>query len=184
MTVVLRLNTSQSMRALRNLKTQAPVAIARALNKSIASGKTVMVRLLSADMGVKQSDLRDKIRVVEATPERQTAKLTASAKRIPLYDFRARGPVPSRGRGRGVTARLPGGAGRYPNAFIAKMPTGHVGVFQRKPGAHRLPIYELFGPSIAKVFEKHVAEGLRRANEQLRKNLRSELRFVMRQAAA
>jgi len=178
----LTLNTKQTERALDNLRLQAPIAIARALNKSIASGKTLMVRLVAQDMGVKQADIRDKVIVVPATHDHQTAALKASAKRIPLIDFNARGPEPSRGRGRGVTARMPGGAGRYPNAFIAEMKSGHRGVFMRRD-TRRLPIRELFGPSIAHVFVKHVEIGLARAREQLVKNLQSELRFVMRQAA-
>jgi hypothetical protein len=49
--------------------------------------------------------------------------------------------------------------------------------------AGRLPIYELHGPSIARVFTKHVQVGLARGREQLVKNLQSELQYAMRKTA-
>lgn len=186
------LSTREMTRGVDAIISKSHVAIARALNRSIDSGKTAMVRLMSADMGVKVSDLRDRIVVVKATPEHHVAELKASAKRIPIYDFSAKGPFPSRGRGRGVTVRNPGGTQRFPHAFIAKTKSGHVGVFQRKPGArergpapHRsqLPIYELMGPSIWFVFKKHAHVGQARAIEQLQKNLPHELGFALTRAA-
>ena len=182
MSATIILNTTSSDSALAKLKARAPLAMARAINRSIASGKTLMVRLVSVDMGLKQADIRDKIVVVSATPDRLMAQLRASAKRIPLIDFKARGPEPSRGRGRGVTAKMPGGKGRYPNAFIAQMSSGHRGVFARSD-RRRLPIRELFGPSIAFVFSKHVEQGQARALEQLEKNIQSEFRFISQVAA-
>ncbi len=64
------------------------------------------------------------------------------------------------------------------------MKSGHRGVYTRGNKANplgraRLPIRELFGPSIAHVFERNVAIGLARGQEQLAKNLRSEFRYVL-----
>jgi hypothetical protein len=156
---------------------RAPQAIARALNRSLGSAKTVMVRVVAQDMGLRQRDVRDLIRESHAKPEHLVAQLFASFKRIPVYDFSAREERP-----RGVTAKLSGVRTRYPHAFIATMKSGHRGVFRRKTKA-RLPIKELFGPSIARVFLKHVDVGLQRGHEQLVKNLESEFRFAMRDAA-
>lgn len=169
-------------RNVEELRTRAPIAIARALNRSIASAKTVMVKEVSTDMGLKVSDLRDRIRTDEATAMRHVARLYASSKRIPLVDFDAKGPSPSRGQGRGVTAKLSGVRTRYPNAFLADMKSGHRGVFQRK-AKPRLPIRELLGPSIARVFLKHVDVGIARGEEQLVKNLQSELKFAATRGA-
>lgn len=181
-TFTLPINRSGSAQAFRKLRERARPAIVRALNRSIASAKTAMVREVSKDLGLKSSDVRDRIWTSEATTNRLQASLFASPKRIPLVDFKARGPEPSRGKGRGVTAKLPGGAGRYPHAFIATMKSGYPGVFQR-PGKGRLPIVELHGPSIARSFTKHVRIGIARGAEQLVKNLRSEFRFAMSRAA-
>jgi hypothetical protein len=76
--------------------------------------------------------------------------------------------------------RLPGSKGRYPHAFITKVGRGgHLGVFERKPGAGRLPIVQKKGPSIAKVFEKHAAVGAARHTEQLEKNVAHEIEFAI-----
>jgi len=181
-TFSLPINHSGAKDGFRKLRERARPAIVRALNRSIASAKTAMVREVAKDLGLKASDVRDRIWTNEATLTRLQATLLASPQRIPLIDFKARGPEPSRGKGRGVTAKLPGGAGRYPNAFIATMRSGHRGVFQRT-GSRRTPITELHGPSIARSFTKNVRIGIARGAEQLVKNLRSEFKFAMSRAA-
>lgn len=184
------LNTRETETAVQRLKAKAPIAIARALNRSAASGKTIMVRVLADDLGVKQKDIRDKVIVVRATPEQHVASLRASAKRIPVYDMGARGPFPSRARGRGVTWRNQGQRKRDRSAFIARVGTGgHMGVFKRlKPtrsraglrrGSPGLPIDELFGPSIAHAFTNRVGEAQARMREVLTKNLQHELQFAL-----
>ena len=170
---------AQSKVDFSGIKRRIPAAIARALNRSIESAKTAMNRAIAQDMGLKVSTVSDLIRVERATEDQRVARLYASFKRIPLIDFNARGPEPSRGKGRGVTARMPGGLGRYPNAFIATMRSGHRGVFTRRSAAGRLPIAELRGPSIGHVFVKHKAIGEARGQEQLAKNLASEFRFAL-----
>jgi hypothetical protein len=140
-----------------------------------------MTRLVAADMQLKSSVVRDRIVITEATSNRLAARLDASLKRIPLIDFGAKGKEPSRGKGRGVTAKTV--TRIYPHAFIATMGSGHRGVFQRKQGAKRLPIFELKGASVGEVFSKYQADGTRAAEEALVKNLKSEVRFVLRQVA-
>ena len=152
----------------------APVV--RAMNKSIASGRTAFVRGVAGDIGLKASDVREFVIVREATAQNLAATIYASANRIPLFKFGAKGPVPSLGKGGGVTARLKGGAGRYPRAFIATLGSGHVGVFQRL-GRARLPIAQLHGPSIWKASDKFVEAAAARTHEQLAKNLPREIEF-------
>jgi hypothetical protein len=181
---------------IRKIREKAPIAQMRALNRSIASANVAMVRVIAADLGVKQGAVKDRIRVQEAKPDRLVARLYANAKRIPLIEFGAKGPEPSRGRGAGVSAKLGGARGRIPDAFIATMKSGHRGVFKRvsdkggrrgpRPNHSQLPIRELFGPSIWKVFVANQQVGIDRGREQLIKNLQSEFRFVLaaRDAAA
>jgi hypothetical protein len=186
---------TDSPAAVAKLRQKAPVAQVRALNRAIASANVAMVRVIAGDLGVKQGPVRDRLRIELATPARFRARIYANAKRIPLIDLGAKGPEPSRGRGRGVTFKGASGRSTIPNAFIATMKSGHRGVFERAPGRGRrgappmrsqLPIRELFGPSIWKVFTKYEAIGLARGREQLIKNLQSEFRFVLaaRDAAA
>lgn len=185
---VVDLHVDKAIAVLTKLGQHGIFAQVRALNRSIGSARTLLSREVSRDMGLRVSVVKDRIRVQEATQTSLRARLSTSAKRVPLAEFSARGPMPSRGRGRGVTARLPGGRGRYPHAFLARMASGHVGVFERSPTrkmrgrARRQAIYELFGPSIAHVAAKHVAPAIARGELQLAKNLVSELRFAMREA--
>jgi hypothetical protein len=177
-TCTVRLNTADVERAMRVLKAKAPIAIVRALNKSIASAKVVMAREVSSDMGLKVGDVKERISLREARLDNFTATLYAHGSPIPLIDFGATGPEPSRGKGRGVRSRLRGGKPLLPHAFIATMRSGHRGVFERVKGAGRLKIQEAHGPSIAYIFGKHVAVGIARGEEQLVKNLKSEFRFA------
>lgn len=177
LSITIKGNTSA---AFTMLKDRVRYAEARALNRSGGSGRAVLVRGIATDLGIKQASVRELIQLQEATPERRIYRLTATGKRIPLIEFGAKGPEPSRGKGRGVSARVPGGAGRYPRAFIATMRTGHRGVFERK-GRARLPIRELRVVSLPYVFDKVAPEALARANEVLPKNLQHEIDFEVSQ---
>jgi hypothetical protein len=175
-TVSAEFNPAKLLRRLRANRAQGPKLIAHALNRAADSGRTAGTRAIAGDMKLKAGTVRDRIRVQGATAARHVVSFFASPKRIPVIEFGARGPMPSRGRGRGVTANTP--AGRYPHAFIARMASGHVGVFQRV-GKSRTPIRELRAASIAHVFRKHRGVIVDRAREQLTKNLRSNLRFML-----
>ncbi len=156
------------------------VAGVRAINRTAASEKVAISRAVATDMRLKVGVVKDAISVRKATVNVPTAHVIAKGKRIPAIDFGARGPEPSRGKGKGVSAKLPGG--RYPHAFIARMRSGHRGVFQRT-GKARLPVVELKGPSIVHVFKKHLAIGEARRNEQLLKEIKHEIEFALRKSA-
>ncbi len=165
--------TTTTPAAVAKLRAKAKPAQVRALNRAIASANVAMVRVIANDLGVKQGVVRDRIKIQQATPDRLTARLYANAKRIPLIDFGAKGPEPSRGRGRGVTVKTGSGRRTIANAFIATMRSGQA------PNRSQLPIRELFGASIWQVFKKFEAVGLERGKEQLIKNLQSEFRFAL-----
>lgn len=156
-----------------------PQAIARGINRTADSEKTVMSRGVAQDLGIKVGVAKEAIKVQRATPTRLVARVMAKGARIPLIDLNAKGPEPSRGRGQGVSYRVQGKTTRIPNAFIATVGRGrHRGVFVRK-GARRLPIRKLFGASIAHVFEKHIPLGEARRNEVLVKNVQHEIEFAL-----
>lgn len=166
-----------------------PVAIARALNRTGTSTRAFMARRMASDLSIPVGRAKNEIRVVrQATVNEPVVRLEVTGNRIAAIHFNARGPYPSRGKGSGVTAKLPGSP--YPHAFIAIVGKGrHRGVFQRYDAAGRKRrrgprggrIYELKGPSLPKVFEKFAPEGLAHGEETLRKNLAHELRFAIKQ---
>lgn len=187
-TISLKINAANVIRNIDRLQVNHRIAVARALNRSVASTKVYMARVVADDMKMKIGDVKDKIGVEEATTYVLTARITASPERVPLIELRASGPRPSRGKGRGVRA-----AGKsYPNAFIATMKSGHEGVFARFGAARKsrgawsknLPIRELRLVSIKQVFTKRYKEALAFAKESLVKNLQHEMAWAMRQSAA
>jgi hypothetical protein len=175
-TIRLELKSGDVQKALNALRTRSTVGIVRALNRAAVSTRTVMVREIARDMGIRQRDVP--VTIQNATATNLQATVVASGRRIPLMDFSARQTS------RGVSANTGQGRKTYPGAFIATMKTGHRGVFKRKPGVGRLPIHELFGPSVPFVFNKYAAVGVDRGNEQLVKNLIHELRFATQQQSA
>lgn len=180
----MQLNTKAAQQALRALKGRGRQAIARALNRATASMRTVQTRGIAKDLGLAQAPIRKAMTIDQATASHHVAKLIATGARIPLYAFKPSPKDPQvRRRTGGVSYRLPGGRGRVPNAFIARMDSGHIGVFVRK-GRRRLPIRELFGPSIPQVFGKLSPEALARGQEQLIKETAHELKFALQSSAA
>lgn len=188
-TVTLKLNTRQFADATRRLRAKGHVAIVRSLKRAGVSARTVMVRDVAADIGVTQKVARDGIRVETGRVESDHAvQVVCTGARIPLIDLGARGPEPSRGRGRGVTYRLGrGGRKTIRDAFIARMRSGHRGVFTRVDPSKKksagawsknLPIDEKHGPSMVLVFRKHQGAGKAAGIESLRKNLQHEFRFA------
>ena len=180
--IVVRLDRSEFDAQIAKLRRPGP-PLARAINRSLASAQTLGARLVSRDMGLKVSVVKQFLKVRKSDANSLSATMYASAKRVPLIDFNAKGPDPSRGRGGGVRARMPGGAGRYPHAFITTVGRGrHRGVFTRK-GIARLPIVELHGPSIWQSYQTIKSEAHARALEQLTKNVAHELAYALSRQA-
>lgn len=170
-------------------------AFVRAANRSIASGRTVMTRLIAADTGIVQRFIRDRILLDKATMANPVASLKASSKRIPLIAFKARGPMPTKGQGRGVSYRNPGGGrSTISTGFIAMTRAQddgsggeHKGVFIRAAALERksrgawsknLPMKQLFGPSVGQVFSKFRQQGVERTLEVFEDNFDHELDFA------
>lgn len=174
--VVAKLDTKDWTAGIQVLRKKFPHAIKRALTRAATSGRAEAAKLMANDTGLPSTRIKREIKTVVSDT---SAQLEVSGRRLPLIDFRARGPEPSRGRGRGVSYRLTGGRGRAERAFIATMKSGHRGVFQRTPGSGRNPIYELHGPSLVRVFEKVMPAVQTRAYDSMVKNLRSEVAFAL-----
>lgn len=183
----LRLDTTPWSRGLDRLGKRGNVAVARALNRTSTSERTALARALSKDMGINVGKARDAMKVEKASAANLVARVIARGKPLPLIDFKARGPYPSRGPGRGVSYISKGQRKTIPNAFIAVMRRagqddgeheGHRGVFVRL-GRKRLPIKQRYGASIAHAFGNLVPVGEARRNEVLLKNVQHEMEFEL-----
>lgn len=187
----LKFNTAQLKKALRECPEAIKRAEVRALNRAGVTMRAVGAREMRANLGggVKIAALKDLIVVHNATTNRRAVALEVTGARIPLSAFSARGPMPSRGRGSGVSVNLKGGLKRHPHAFLVRFSSGHIGVMQRAKNltkrsqgawSKNLPIIEKFGPSLPRVF-RTVSPTVRAAGiEALAKNLGSELNYELR----
>lgn len=160
---------------IEDLGRKMPKAVKRALARTATTVRADLSRLIAADTALPVRTVKLGVSVTIASDTK--VLLSASNRRVPLIEFKARGPEPSLGQGRGVSYSLPGGRGRLPHAFIATMSTGHRGVFMRTEGP-RLPIDEKHGPSLGGVFHKHLKPVEERAQETLVANLRHEIDFA------
>jgi hypothetical protein len=155
---------------------RAQRAIVRALDRGGSAADTLMSRAVARDTGLKVGDVKASFKRRKPSLNDPVFSLAAGFQRIPLMKFGARGPMPSRGRGKGVSYRM--GAGnsrnRLPHAFIAQMRSGHTGVFARV-GKARLGIRELRGPSLGRVFAKYRPEAQARGLEVFGATLDHEL---------
>jgi hypothetical protein len=186
----------QLRKDLEGLGNAAPLILARALNRAGTSGKTAMVRAIAQDTGMTSRFVARDIKLDRASRTQPVVVVTVEGQRLPLIAFGARGPEPSRGRGRGVSYISEGGMRkRIPNAFIATVGIGgHRGVFVRspraktlkrrgpKPNRAQLPITELLGPSIPHVFEKKFPIFRAAAEESLLSNLKHEITWEQTKA--
>lgn len=188
-TISVRFNTDGVNAALDQLGQRGARAARRALKRTAMSVRTLMAAEVAKDTGLRVGTIRKEVQA-RIDDNVMVATVSVSGRRIPLIDFHARGPEPSRGTGRGVSALSNGQRKRYPNAFIATMRSGHRGVFTRvgpsskkSSGAwsKNLPIAQLFGPSLPHVFTKYLPLGAQLAETALVKNLEHELSFALKQ---
>lgn len=178
---------------LAQLGDQAPLALTRALNKSLVTAKTAALRAVAADMGLLQKYVERSIVPWKASFDNQVATLYISGFKIPLQRFHAAES------GTGLKYRLPGGRGFLPGGFIAKLESGHIGAFTRAPSSAKwirlkqaagkprrqwagsLPIEEAFGPSVTESFKTVSPQIEDAAMEAMRKNLVHEIGFLAKQ---
>lgn len=154
-------------------------AFVRAAKRSIDSGRSVMVKLIADDTGLKQKDVRASIVMRYPTLASPEASMKAKSKRLPLIDFKAR-QVRA-----GVSYQsLTGGRSTVPGAFIGTTKVQadgsggvHEGVFKRV-GKKRLPLKQLYGPSIGQVFSRFRPHGVAMSLEVFDKNFDHEMDFL------
>jgi hypothetical protein len=189
--LVIRFDTKPLTDVLAQLR-QPKVALARGLVRTGSTARTQWRRAIAADVGLVQRDVEAAMGVLKATPDRLVHRIVVTGRRIPLAKFDARGPEPSRGRGR-LTYRIGRGPRRVlPGGFFATMPSGHRGVWKRQgapremtrgryKGKRRQPIVERFGPSLPRVaMQPPITAAVRRtAEDAMAKNLAHEIRFLL-----
>lgn len=150
----------------------APRAMSRALNRTATHTRKNAVSEIATLMGIgRKTAVRDEIKIVPATINKLSARLTSSYQPLNLINFRARQTK------KGVTASAWGKRKLYKSAFIQTMPKAGKKLVMKRKGKPRLPLQQLYGPSVsntlAEVSGKVSEDGL----TFLRKRFKTELDF-------
>lgn len=173
------------------------VAVPRALNKLGQQAQTAGFRKVSEIYGIGPRTMEKYATLKFATAQSLEVELTVRGKGFPIYTF---SPRQTRG---GVSVLIKGRRFIIPHTFIARMPSGHVGVFAR--GAYggkstkrivltgeefgrfafarrRLPINELYTMSPPDAASNpDVTDAMdERVQEQAAKVLQQEINFATR----
>ena len=135
-------------RALAGIPGAFEKAVAPALNRAIAHGKTVVTRKVRETYDVKYGAVQKTLQSLRATRRQLRADLISKGQAIPLAQFRV---SPRRSTGRrprkGLRVSVKRSGGEYlQQAFVGNW-KGESEVLQRV-GDSRLPIKRLFGPAV------------------------------------
>jgi hypothetical protein len=161
-------------------------AIPLALNRCAEMARTNAARVLvAAGYRIPVRFVKAAIKITKATPSRHSVTIRFSRQPIPLFVYGARQTRD------GVSVQVKGQRKRIKSAFVATMPSGHIGVFVRKPDARHkpvsvgghtrssaLPIRELFGPSIGGAFATETVRQalLKSIEENFKRRLAHEIK--------
>lgn len=159
---------NQTIKDINATKQQVRLAAVRALNKTALWLKLQAAKEISEEKQIKLTVIRKKLRIVKARAGSLEVLIKAN-----LYAVKAHllGNMKQTRTGTKV------GKHQFIGAFIATMPTGHRGIFNRK-GRTALPIQEVklpLEPEASKIIEELV---IHEVEEVFEKFLRRELDFV------
>lgn len=179
------------------IKNGFPKVMTRALNKTTGNVQTHANKEIRKNLNLKAARVKQDFRFQKASWSDLMAFVKATGKPVPLIDF-----VETRQISGGVSVKVKKNKRRVKlkHAFVARMKSGHVGVFARKEGAkyatgkkaripqtqyakmpkkYRLKIVELTGPRIEDEFSHPSVFDpvMKNADHRLRFNLNNEIKF-------
>lgn len=189
---MLKLNVSADIKGITASLTkyvgEQQQAVIRALNKTAQQARTAAAaEVRTAGYNIKASAIKNSFSIDKARRGRLVAVLRATGRPIALINYGAR-----QNKG-GVSVQVKTGRQVLRHAFIATMPNGHKGVYQRTGKEHKkvirnghsrrtgLPIKELFGPSIPQSLANDSVEKalMKKIREKFPQILRHELAFII-----
>ncbi|MDD4599625.1 hypothetical protein SDC9_04143 [bioreactor metagenome] len=162
-----------------------PKALSNAINRAAEGARTDIVRQVREEYVITAGRVRETIDIRRANKMDLSASIVARGRPRALSYFKLRpGRVTKKRPSEGVHAQVKrSGGGVIPKTFIAKLASGHVGVFRRE-GNKRFPITQHYGPSVAQMVgnpsvSRYVEAGaIRRVNDRLDHEINRILRGV------
>lgn len=132
-----RMRTIEQIFRLAGRKEEYAKAQKSAANRAAMAAKTVFKQQIRARYTVKAGKLKAEISdEVEATTSSPTAVIALRGPMSPVTEFKVSPKAPKTDKGKTVppnTEIRVGNQAQWPHAFIAKMPSGHIGLFSRDP---------------------------------------------------
>jgi len=179
----------QLEKALAAFPRALPKVMSRAINKTAEQARSKITRTLRDETGVKLKEVRKRVLIRRATYSNWFALIKLPIRGIYAYSLGAKqtkkGVSWATGRGGRVLDR---------HAFIATMPSSHVGVFRRRaatgsegpPFVGRLPIYELdawSGTDVWELTQEALAVASRETEERMAKNIAYQVELILKRRA-
>lgn len=192
--------TEALTRRLLELGADAPKAATRAINRTLVTVRTFAQRGLGAKLGVPQKLLAKSLWTWRAKVNDQIGVFRVGTRRLKSVDLKVQQRASDvayryRKEYRDIASAVSG-------PFIARMPSGHRGIFvrstrppEKRGGPHQsrrgkfytgawLPIGEVYGPPLSDVFQRELLQGaLTKGQEALAKNLDHEIGEIIRTRA-
>ncbi|MFY0545457.1 phage tail protein [Brevibacillus sp. H7] len=138
----------QAERMLGHIPGAAPKAMANAINRAADSARTEAARKVRETYYITHKDVINTIKIYRATSSDPSAMVLSRGSVMALPKFRVTPKRPQPKRKAAVVVRVKRGeGGPIKKAFVARMKSGHIGVFKRA-GKSRFPIDQMYGPSV------------------------------------
>lgn len=176
-TLNIRARVKTLPQALKFIEQRSIKAMIMALNRTGPRAVTTAIRGMQQNLGAtSQKNIRRSIRFQRANVNNPIGRVHVRGTQIPVIELGAK-PKTLVKRRRDIPGIRWGKSQRLiPSSFIARMPSGHIGVFTRMT-ADRLPIAEAHGPSAALVFSR------RKVQEAVHRTIREAYPVELRRAA-
>lgn len=147
-----------------------------ALNRTATWTRTRHAREVARQMTIKVRDARRQMFVQKAHRNKWMARVLINNARVPLI------ALTPKQTGSGVHYNIPGVVSlTRRSAFLATMPSGHRGVFQRRT-RKRLPIDEQYVRLYTFLDRSYMGPLAKSAGDQLAKELVSKVRYILARA--
>ncbi len=189
---------------LGDVKDGAATVLARSMNRANKGIATDSAKEIAKELNLKQATIKKNYALNNATVAKLSANFRSTGRPIPLIEYGACQVK------NGVSVQVKKSKGRkvIPMAFIAKMKSGHLGVFTRKkeylgtgrptgtpksgylytqPGTwsrrYRLPVEEMYGPRVEDVFSNDDVMGkvIAGAEDRLQKTMEQQTEYLLKQ---
>lgn len=120
------------------------------INRALDTVRTAAGRQIREVYAIKQKDLRaeSNIKLKKASQTDLAGEIAFAGCKIPLYRFNVTPKQPAQGVRVKAAVLKSSAQTEFEHAFIARMQSGHIGMFERATAKH-LPIDEFTGPSVA-----------------------------------